>query len=249
MLATPFGGFNMIADIVYQISVFGDFLSITPNGKTITEMMANFKDYDLLPTLFQENSFNLPPDTGLAKMETKSRLSMVSIDKKLNVMFASGRLDISKSSADLTSPLSSEDTEVLLDILGKATLGRSFTRIALNTTAILNNPSDSVMGKIQPNLDFYADPNELTLRLNKRVELLISDSSNEISNAIITFQKTMGQLLLNNQPMSIDNGLIVQFDINTLAENSSARFSPEQAKMFIKSAESLRQQILGQLLS
>ena len=142
----------MIADIVYQISVFGDFSSITPNDKTITEMMANFKDYGLLPNLFQENSFNLPPDPRLAKMETTNRLSMVSIDKKINVMFASGRLDISKSSADLTSPLPNEDTEVLLDILEKATFGRSFTRIALKTTAILNNPRDTVKRKLQNNL-------------------------------------------------------------------------------------------------
>ena len=240
----------MIPDIIFQISVFGDFTAITPNDTTINAMIANFKDYGLLPAIFQENNFNLfLPEPQLTKMETTNRLSMVSVEKKLNVMFASGRIDINKSSADLTAPLTSEDLTILLDILGKATSGQPFTRVALNTTAILNNPKYNVVQKLQPCINFYANPSELTLRLNKQIDLSIGANVTECSNVIIILQKTVGQLLLNNQPIKIDNGIIVQFDINTQAENPTPRFSVEQAKRFITSAEEIRQTIICELIS
>jgi hypothetical protein len=239
----------MISDIIFQISVFGDFTSITPSDTTISTMITNFKDYGLLPALFQENNLNLSPDPSLSKFETTSRLSMISVEKKLNVMFASSRIDISKTSADLTAHLMNEDLTVLLDLLRKATEGHSFTRIALNTTSMLSNPSEDIIRKLQPSLAFYSDPNELTVRLNKREDISVGNGSIECANTIITIQKTIGQLLLNNQPVSIDHGILIQFDINTLAENSSSRFSSEQAKGFVSSAEEIRQSILNQLLS
>ena len=239
----------MVQDIIYQISVFGDFTSIKPNTETVDAMITRFRDYGLLPAVFQEGSFTFPSNTGVPKAETTNRLQMVSFEKNINVMFASNRLDINRASTDLTIGVTNDNLNELLDILNKAASGLSFTRIGFNTTSLLNNPSTSLLQKIQPRLTLYNDPNELMLRVNKRNDIAVGDNSNEQSNVILTAQKTMGQLLINNQPISVDNGLILQFDINTIAENSEPRFFSEQTNKYIVSAEYIRQSLLNDLTS
>jgi len=239
----------MIRDIFCQISIFGDFTSIKPNAETVQSMSDRFIDYGLFPAVFQEESFTFSPNPELTKSETTNRLQMVSLEKKINVMFASNRMDINKVSTDLDIGVTNDDLNELFDILSKAASGLSSTRIGFNTTSLLDNPSASLLQKVKPGLTFYDDPNELTLRVNKRNDITFSDGSSEKSNVILTMQKTMGQLLINNQPLSVDNRLILQFDINTVPETTVPRFFHEQTKAYVISAEQIRKTILNDLIS
>ena len=238
----------MVRDVIYQISVFGDFTSIKPDAETVQAMITKFSDYGLIPTVFQEQNITLSPNTEPTIAETMNRLQMVSLEKNINVMFASNRLVVNKATTDSTTGLTGDDLNRLLDILGKAASGLSFTRIGFNTTSLMD-PTDSIMKKIQPELSYYNDPNELQLRVNKREFISIGENSIEKSNIILTVQKTMGQLLINNQPISVDNGLILQFDINTAPENSEPRLFSEQIKAYTASAEKIRQSLLNDLIS
>jgi len=243
----------MERDIIFQISVFGDFTSIKPDDATIQSMIAKLSDHGLLPSVFQEGNFTFSTDPKLQKTETTNRLQMVSIEKKINVRFAGNRIDINKASTDLTIGVTNDDLAVLLDILSKATVGLSFTRIGFNTTSLLDSPSAQLHQKIQPGIDFFNNSDELTLRVNKRknisFEVSPNDASNETSNVILTIQKTMGQLLINNQQISIGNGFIMQFDINTTPEKSEPRLFSVHTKAYIEAAEELRQSLLKELIS
>jgi len=174
---------------------------------------------------------------------------MISLDKMLNVMFSSNRIDISKSSVDLSVSLTDDNLNTLLDILSKATPGLSFSRIALNSTSLLDDETQYLQRKLQSGLDFYDNPNELMLRVNKRKEISIEGNHYEDSNVILTVQRTVGQIIMINQPVPIDNGVITQFDINTIAENTTLRFFSDHVKKYILSANSIRQSILNTLIS
>lgn len=239
----------MYRDIVCQISMFGDFTSIKPDPETVQSMLTKFSDYGLLPSIFQEGNFTLSPNPQLSKTKTTNRLQMVSLEKKINVMFASNRIDVNRTSTDLNSGVTNDDINELLDILGKAVSGLSATRIGFNTTSLLDNPSASLLQKIQPSLDFYSDPNELVLRANKRKDITFGEGSSEKSNVILTAQKTMGNLLINNQQIPVENGLILQFDINTIPENTDPRFFSANTKEYVVAANQLRNAILGNLVS
>ena len=240
---------NMIQDILYQISVFGDVASIKPDIETVQSMIKRFSHYGLIPSIFQEGNLTLSHDLGLQQAETINRLQMLSLEKGINVMFASNRIDISKASVDTSTSVNQYDLNELLGIMNIATSGLASTRIAFNTTSLLDNPSVSLYQRIQPGLDIYDNPDELMFRVNKRKDIAISDVLSEKSNVILTIQKTMGQLLINNQPMSVDNGLIIQFDINTPPEVAEPRFFSEQTRMYIEAAALVKQRLLSDLIS
>ena len=238
----------MIRDIVYQISVFGDFTSIKPSDETVKSMIAKLSDHGLLPSVFQEQSFTISADPAMTTTpEIANRLQMMSIEKNINVMFARNRIDLSKSVTD--SNIGTDDLNVLLDVLDKATSGLPFTRLAFNTTSLLDAPKDFLLQKMQPRLTFFNEPTELMLRVNKQTPIAINEDLNENSNVILLAQKTMGQLLINNSPISVDDGLILQFDINTLPEISDPRFFSAHAKGYVLGAEQVRQSLLTELLS
>ena len=140
----------MARDVFCQISVFGDFTSIKPNDEIVQAMIAKLSDYGLFPAVFQEGILALSPDPKLTKSETTNRLSMVSIEKMINVLFASDRIDISRASTDLDIGVTSDEINQLLDILHKAASGLSFTRIGFNMTSLLDNPSASLLQKYSP---------------------------------------------------------------------------------------------------
>ena len=238
----------MVRDIIYQISVFGDFVSIKPNPETIQMMIVKFSDYGLIPSIFQEGTFPIFPVSEIIKTETMNRLQMVSIEKSINVMFASNRIDINRASTDLNVGITNDDLSELLDILSKAVSGISSTRIGFNVTSLLDNPGVSLMQKIEPNLTFYDNSEELMLRVNKRSDVTLDDSS-ENSNVILTLQKTMGQILISNRSIPIDDKLVLQFDINTIPEVSEPRFFYEQIKKYVLSAEKIRKNISTDLIS
>lgn len=239
----------MLSDIIYQVSIFGDFTSITPNDTVIQSMITTLREYELFPAIFQEGVLNISPDPNNATVQTMNRLQMISLDKMLNVMFSSNRIDISKSSVDLSVSLTDDNLNTLLDILSKATPGLSFSRIALNSTSLLDDETQYLQRKLQSGLDFYDNPNELMLRVNKRKEISIEGNHYEDSNVILTVQRTVGQIIMINQPVPIDNGVITQFDINTIAENTTLRFFSDHVKKYILSANSIRQSILNTLIS
>ena len=239
----------MVRDIIFQISVFGDFTSIIPDADTIQAMIARFSNYGLLPNIFQEQDVTFSPNLELTKADTMNRLQMVSFEENINVIFARNRLDINRISTDLTISLTNDDLYMLLDILNKAASGLSFSRIGFNTTSLLDNPADSIMQKIQPRISSYTNPSELQIMVNKREDVSIGESLNEKSNIILNVQKTMGQLLIMNKPLSVDKALILQFDINTAPENSEPRFFSEQTKTYVVSAEQIRRSVLRDLIS
>ncbi|MCL2343315.1 MAG: hypothetical protein FWC62_05400 [Firmicutes bacterium] len=238
----------MVRDIIYQITVFGDFTSIQPNDETIQRMITKFKDYGLLPSVFQEGIVTLSLD-NLAPPKAIDRLQMVSLSKMISVLFARNQIDISKAAIDPEVGVLNTHLRELLDILGKATEGFSFTRVGFNTTSLLDHPNAFLSKKIQPSLAFYDNPNELMLRVNKRDNITFCDDLSERSNIILTVQKTKGQLLINNNRIVIDNGLVLQFDINTIPEITEPRLFAEQTKAYVLSAEQIRQTILTDLVS
>lgn len=238
----------MLWDVIYQLSAFGDITSIKPTPEIIKSMMERLSEYSLLPSVVQEMNVTIPPSLESSKPPV-NRLQMISGDRGLTVMFASNRIDISKVATDFDKGVAPSELDELYKILKIVTEGLAFTRIGFNTTSILNNPSESLWKKIKPELTCYSNPIEYMLRVNERSSVDLSEGSAEMSNAILTVQKTVGQLLINNQPVSVNDGLIVQYDINTIQENMEPRFFSDQVEKYIVSAEKFRQLSLIELIS
>lgn len=247
----------MRIDRIYRISAFGDFLNIQPTPENMFFFLESFKDYGLVPSIFQEMKIEnsaLPP-------VPLQRIAMVSIDnsRKTNerISIASNRMDFQITTTDdiqLNNEQIKEINETAYNrfnvIFNK--YDKKSSRLALNTESLLTDLSDKEV------IDFmarYTNPIELYNRhaMSEWGTRLVVREKNNISgkedflNIITIIEKT---ILLKNQDQQMiqKNGFSINIDINTVAENSSERFTSENIADFIKIATNFYDSIVSEIV-
>ena len=69
---------TMVIDCSYKISAFGSFLDIVPDTDTMMFFLESFKEYGLVPSIFQELQIT-PPSTQPVAVQ---RVALLSSDNK-----------------------------------------------------------------------------------------------------------------------------------------------------------------------
>lgn len=239
----------MRADVSYQLSVFGNFKTISPEPKTINKMMNLLKDYDMVPSVYQEGEINFSPaNPDKLQSTTVDRLSMISATNDIKISFGVERIDVTHEAKSIDNPLSKIELPRLLEILNKAVNNLSFYRIAINTTTFFDKPnSDAIIKHSKSKIKYYDNFDEFFLRVNKRDEFIINDVEEE-TNLILTSQKAPEIIALNDKPFTLDNGWMIHFDINTIPEKTEDRFGIEEVSTFISQASDMKEKIISDLV-
>jgi len=241
----------MVFDILYKISVFGDFLDIEPTPENMVDMIEKFKDYGMIPSVFQEMSLEVDYINNTQKNEQLQRLSLVSKDNKERLLISSNRIDFeimpSDDKAWSDEKLSehnkkiSDSFRILLEYFKKTS-----NRLALNSNTIITNIEEKQFKDI---FDSFSKPigiyNDKSLKkwstyFVAMKEIVIGGKENlniitEINEAKEI--KNIGQNIYSK-------GFLVNIDINTAPENTDSRFQSGSIGTFIGISNKIKADII-----
>jgi hypothetical protein len=243
----------MFSELVYNVSVFGDFSSIIPTPESVIKMTQSLSKYNMIPTTFQE--IQITPLPGVIS-SPQDRLQMLSKDNQLTVIFGANRIDINRNAeteGGFDKNKMNDYNKIAMDILELCVDDKiRYDRIALNTISILSEltrqQSEVLLKKIQPSIDYYSSINEITLRVNKQNTLKIANNSNELINFILNFQRVSGQMVFGNKAIPLENDFVVSFDLNTNPINKTQRFSSNDVLTFLELVCTDRHKVINELM-
>lgn len=219
----------MVVDQSYRISAFGEFSDIQPTTENMLFFLNGFKDYGMVPSVFQEVKF----DKNIPQPISQQRIALVSSDNTEKFSFSSNRVDFEITATDDTKL----DIEKRKDINKRIEsafkivfeqFDKKATRLALNTeSVVLNLNSEQViefMSKYTNPISLYNNSpmDEWSTRLMIRKKEAIRNKE-EVFNVITNLSKAVLQKSENGGIIQ-KNGFLVNVDINTIAENESKRF-------------------------
>jgi len=213
--------------LILQMSIFGSFENIGNNPTTVANLIPLYKN-KFIPSVIQMAEIDPVNDS----VKTINRLSMVSVDNKITIVFLPNRIDCNYSfKEEETNPLEIEaKLHDMCELLksGIAYFSTIGNRIAINGRFVTDEISLSCSDYIVTRA-FYegADIDEWSTNCNTVKPLNILGAE-EPTNNILNIG--LGE---NNQGKI---GLIVSFDINTIPGNSLMRFKAEALSVFLEQA-------------
>lgn len=230
---------TMVIDRSYKISAFGSFSDIVPDTDTMMFFLESFKEYGLIPSIFQELQIT-PPSTQPIAVQ---RVALLSRDSKKQVSISSNRIDFEvkaqddiKLSSDQLVSINQEIEHCFQVIFEK--FNKKASRLALNTESLVVNLTDTEVNQF---MSKYTNPislynttplGEWNTRLMIRKESTIS-GINEMFNIITLLAKADIQKQVGGKVQQ-SVGFTVNTDINTVAENAVPRFTYISIKEFIE---------------
>ena len=235
----------------YQASLFCDMENLRPSVETIPPLLQAFLDRNLLPSTYYELALvpQGPP-------KNVPRLRFASSDNEWTVEFETVRINIEKNSIKPSGENlgNVEDfARDALDLLQRITriFPKNGTRLALVTTSVLSEVSaeksrDFFSRLILPTT-FHQENPVLTwaLHLHAKLDREIAGHL-EVINVLTQVNRAIGQILEGETIIPFD-GIQIQLDVNTIAENTQPRFDFETAHAFFMEALAIRRQALDSL--
>jgi hypothetical protein len=217
----------------YQVSLFGSFDEIIPNGENIKFFLDEFSDKNLIPNQFKEISLDLTGES--IKNNNFSRLSLTNSDMTWNVKFSTDRIDFIFSNSDINVIKMPDIKDYISNVkefiqrINKK-YNKTFKRLGLVSQYLvkdidINESSNKFNTKIgffnkKPLIEWT---NKNATRQNLKDELINISSE-------LRWIKT--NLKIDSRP-SIFEGIVMNFDTNTIAENNNYRFNTENTLTFL----------------
>ena len=217
----------MVIDRSYKISAFGSFLDIVPDTDTMMFFLESFKEYGLVPSIFQELQIT-PPSTQPVAVQ---RVALLSSDNKKQISISSNRIDFEVKAQDdiKLSPdqlmIINQEIEHCFQVIFEK-FNKKSTRLALNTESFIVNLDDTEVNQF---MSKYTNPislyntrplDEWNTRLMVREEAPISGINETLTYYILA--KLYAKQVEGEVRQSV--GFTVNTDINTVAENAVPRF-------------------------
>ena len=232
----------------YQASLFLKASGIVPSPDVISPLLNIFRDKGFLPTTFQE--------IGPQSPALQVRLRLNSPNNEWGINFASHSIDIEKNPV-VAAGKNIGKVEVFVDevidfigrILGH--FNKKGHRLSIITSGMLREMShdrlDLIHNKVFRPMPFYEQtlPFEWNSRSVAQSAINIENHDEKI-NVITSINRVRGQSIEPQRVMQFDR-IQVAFDINTLAEEDTDRFSVESLKEFFEGALNIRATIIEEI--
>lgn len=240
------------AKLRYLASTFVDAQSIMPNTGDITALLTKLDDAQLIPGTAQEVSA-----TGVIP-----RIAFATPDGTLQLILLGNRFDYSKLSATPEGSDLGGFSEFCEDAIAKLTTAldhfqRKAHRLAAVQEGYLQDISSAEVNKIlgrvlnMPPVYRQYTPSEWDWRAVAHIEREIGGVS-EPTNTITTIKRTAERYLRMeaSAPTQLDLDRIrVDFDVNTLPINMSARFDTDHVRSFFEQATRWHADLSSEVLS
>jgi hypothetical protein len=232
----------------YQASLFLKSSEILPSPDIISPLLNMFRDKGFLPTTFQEI------DSVHPSLQVRLRLN--SSNNEWGINFGSDRIYIEKNpvaTAGKNMGDVNDFADEVTDFIGRILnhFNKKGYRLSIITAGMLREMSydqlDSIHKKIFRPLPFYKEtlPFEWNSRSASQSAINIENHDEKI-NVITSINRVRGQSIEPNLVMKLDR-IEVAFDINTLSEENTDRFSVKSLKEFFKGALTVRDAIIEQI--
>lgn len=223
--------------VVFQMSLFGSFVNIQPNQDITMKLMADLVDENMIPGTVSVSSI----DPINKKVETETRLQMLSQDRTWKIVFLPNRIDVDYDYmggenyySDL-SDIYNKGIELLRKTSStfKDTTGN---RLAVNTRIILpalsSDEENEFIHRFTVPISTFNDSrlDEWNVHYNVKKGLKVTDSIFEICNNIVD----MGNIVVFD---GLGRRMAIGLDVNTEPENSSMRFKYTDLISFAHEAE------------
>lgn len=230
----------------YQYSLFGNFVDISPEKTDmVIDLLKLYENENFIPSSYQEIVLN----NGIQKPENR-----IALNNKDGFAINIGiqRIDVIVSYNEDGKYKEMKIEEITLKVINLLErfldkFNRVCNRIALNTTTLLSDEKTSEMEKkFEGNnrtIEYYN-----TKKVREWTERLVTremcENLGEEINIITSLNRTNGAFYnqVLNKNIAFDS-IIVQFDINTLAENINQRFNKEEMKKFFDNAILVKKEI------
>lgn len=226
--------------IKYQASFFADLsaLDATPENTLAVLKQLSESGIGLLPSTV--NEITLP------NMKPVPRLRFVSPSGDSEVFIATGRLDVIKKTPFLGGPelLTLADFANFVELCTSAIFyGRDVTgsRLAFIVQTMSDElpleELDNYFSKFFTEQVFYKEnpPIEWTFRANSQLDLSF-DKFNEQINTILKVERVQGKAIETDGIWHEFDRISSEFDINTIPDNTTSRFSQKTFSIFVKAA-------------
>jgi hypothetical protein len=248
----------MFHEMIFKASIFGDFDNIKPTPQAIMDLVKEFAEFEIIPSTFTETNSGLPAAisvTNILPLVTKNRLRLTSENEGMDIFIFSYRIDINFKPKDFPGfsgeqiPNMIKKTKTIFEqLLNKYT--KSASRLALNTTTLLIDlPEEQkriFLGKFVPDGSF-SNPLEWSTHLMKRESIELNENQDTL-NIIANIATAIGQEGQENKSRDF-NGFSIDFDINTIAENTAPRFTLPEIGDFLIYAVNLKESLITDLTS
>ena len=255
----------MAIHLVYKISAFGDFRDIVPAHETMTSLLEIFKEYEMIPTLF--NEFMLPVSAmPIAKkdalkqpaQQSQLRIALTTNDGLEQIFIESSRIDYeirSNESVEMDDASASQNNERIAEIFGLLfdKYKKRASRLAFFTQSIIvdftNEEIALFLKKFSNPVSIYSESPlyEWSTRLVTRQDVQVEGMSETI-NVITDIIKA--QVVRTDQAMLVTadvDGIQIGIDINTIPEVSTSRFSAKGINEFSFNALNLWNKIWSEM--
>jgi len=255
----------MAIHLVYKISAFGDFRDIVPSPETMMSLLESFKDYEMIPTLFNElllpaSSIPITKKESLIQpaQQSQLRVALTTNDGMEQIFIESTRIDYeirSNECVEMDDASATQNNERIADIFGLLfdKYKKRASRLAFFTQSLIvdftNEEIALFLRKFSNPVSIYSESPlyEWSTRLVTRQDVQVEGMSETIN--VIT-DITKAQLVRTDQAMQVTadvDGFQIGIDINTIPEVSTSRFSAEGVKEFSFSALNLWNKIWSEM--
>jgi hypothetical protein len=248
----------MFHEMIFKTSIFGDFDNIKPTPETIVALVNEFAEFEVIPSTFTETNSDIPVPsvTNILPSATKNRLRLSSESESegMDAFIFSNRIDIDFKPKKFTG-FSDEQirnimkkTEIIFErLLKKYT--KSASRLALNTTTLLIDLQDkqrsAFLCKFITDESYFSNPLEWSTHLMKRESIKLNENQDTL-NIIANIATAIGQEGKDNKLRDFI-GFSIEFDINTVAENTAPRFTLPEIRDFLNHTVDLKKKLISDL--
>jgi arsenate reductase-like glutaredoxin family protein len=248
----------MFHEMVFKASIFGDFDNIKPIPETIMALLEEFAEFGVIPSTFIETNsgISILAVANILPPVTKNRLRLSSERERMDIFIFSNRIDTSFVPEDFTG-FSDEEihnlikkTEIIFEqLLNKYT--KSASRLALNTTTLLIDLQDeqrsAFLRKFIMDESYFSNPRDWSTHLMKRESIKLNENQDTL-NVIANIATAIGQGGKDNESRDF-NGFSIDFDINTVPENTAPRFTLPEIRDFLDQTVALKKRLISDLTS
>ena len=233
----------------FQASLFGNFVDIKPDAKTILKLLTKLQDEDFIPGSFEVNKVDI--QTG--KLTTESRLQIISTDKSKSIVFLEERIDFNYNYNENASVYKS--IEKLCDLV-KPFITKVFSefsdmrgnRLALNCRILMDEMTDEEFDVFYKRftipLKIYSNEalEEWSIRYNHYESMpVLGDDIKEKCNRIISMERNVVNSVISPKRV------IAILDVNTLPENKELRFNHNNLLPFMDAAKNFIEEAIKEI--
>src|SRR5690554_3572486 len=233
-----------IIDFRFQVALFGNFDDISPNVDVIKYFIEVFADRGLIPSQFNELSFDIAGGAG----KNANRLSLTSKDSSWNIRFSHDRADFVLTNIDIGkfSMLSKADflsdfNEIHARINEK--FPKKIKRLGfVNQYLITGIPIDDVSKKISRTPEIMTDTPSIEFSNKVATRTTIKVPEEEIMNISSELRWLRTNMKIENQDKIFD-GLLMTIDINTLGEKTEYRIDADKIKNILAESTTIEDSV------